>query len=124
SNISDNYFNFARRNEAVICFSEINLGESAVVFDKYSRKFGINASDRFLNMLNELASLERSSSVEIFPVSSQIIRKAARTVIEQHIYIVDAIQLETCKEAKCDKFCSADIELNTAAKKTGIATVL
>lgn len=73
SNIADTYFHLAQRGEAVICLSEINLGEAAVVFDKYSRKFGVDARDRFQTMLSELGSLERSSSVEIFPVSSHII---------------------------------------------------
>ncbi len=124
SDIADTFFHLAQRSEAVICISEINLGETTVVFDKYSRKFGINARDRFRAMLRELGSLERSSAVEIFPVTSQIIRNATKTVLEQHLYIVDAIQLETCKDAKSDKFCSADMELNAAAKKAGLVTVL
>jgi predicted nucleic acid-binding protein len=124
SAIADSYFHQARRGETVICLSEINLGEAAVVFDKYSRKTGIDARNRLKAMLSELGSLERSSSVEIYPVSSQIIRKAVEAVLEQHIYIVDAIQLETCIEAGTTVFCSADSELNAAAKKLGIETAL
>ncbi len=75
-------------------------------------------------MLSESAILERSSSVEIYPVSSQIIRKAVETVLEQHIYIVDAIQLETCIESGTTVFCSADRGLNAAARKLGIETAL
>ena len=75
-------------------------------------------------MLSELGSLERSSSVEIYPVSSQIIRKAVEAVLEQHIYIVDAIQLETCIEAGKAVFCSADEELNITARKLGMETTL
>ena len=124
SNLADRYFYKAQRGEAVICLSEINLGEAAVVFDKYSRKTGIDARNRLQTMLSELGSLERSSSVEIYPVSSQIIRKAVETVLEQHIYIVDAIQLETCIEAGTTVFCSADRGLNAAARKLGIETAL
>ncbi|HLH86539.1 MAG TPA: hypothetical protein VKU79_06735, partial [Thermoplasmataceae archaeon] len=40
SNLADSYFHQAQRGETVICLSEINLGEAAVVFDKYSRKTG------------------------------------------------------------------------------------
>ena len=36
--LTDNIFRQAQRGEAIICSSEINLGEAAVVFDKYSRK--------------------------------------------------------------------------------------
>ena len=124
STLADSYFHQARRGETVICLSEINLGEAAVVFDKYSRKTGIDARNRLQAMLSELGSLERSSSVEIYPVSSQIIRKAVEAVLEQHIYIVDAIQLETCIEAGTTVFCSADSELNAAARKLGIETAL
>ncbi len=124
SSIADTYFHLAQRGEAVICLSEINLGESAVVFDKYSRKLGIDARERLRTMLSELGLLERSSSVEIYPVGSHTIRKAARTVLEQHVYIVDAIQLETCIEAEAAVFCSADRGLNATARKLGIETKL
>ena len=124
STLADSYFHQARRGETVICLSEINLGEAAVVFDKYSRKTGIDARNRLQAMLSELGSLERSSSVEIYPVSSQIIRKAVEAVLEQHLYIVDAIQIETCIEAETTVFCSADRGLNAAARKLGIETAL
>ena len=124
SALADSYFHQARRGETVICLSEINLSEAAVVFGKYSRKTGIDPGKRLQAMLSELAILERSSSVEIYPVSSQIIRKAVETVLEQHIYIVDAIQLETCIEAGTTVFCSADMGLNAAARKLGIETAL
>ena len=124
STLADSYFHQAHRGETVICLSEINLGEAAAVFDKYSRKTGIDPIKRLQAMLSELAILERSSSVEIYPVSSQIIRKAVETVLEQHIYIVDAIQLETCIEAGTTVFCSADRVLNAAARKLGIETAL
>ena len=124
SNIADTYFHKAHRGEIVICLSEIHLGEAAVVFDKYSRRMGIDARSRLQTMLSELGLLERSSSVEIYPVSSHIIREAVKTVLEQHIYIVDAIQLETCIEAGKAVFCSADEELNTTARKLGMETTL
>ena len=124
SNLADRYFYKAQRGEAVICLSEINLGEAAVVFDQYSMKTGIDARKRLQAMLSELILLERSSSVEIYPVSSQIIRKAVETVLEQHMYIVDAIQLETFIEAGTAVFCSADRGLNAVARKLGIETAL
>ena len=78
SDIADYYFHQAHRGEAVICISEINLGEAAVVLDKYSRKIGIDAKSRIQTMLDELKDLERSSSIEIHPVSSRIIKKAIK----------------------------------------------
>ncbi|MCL4327126.1 MAG: type II toxin-antitoxin system VapC family toxin [Candidatus Thermoplasmatota archaeon] len=124
SEIADTYFRQAYRGQTVVCLSEINIGEAAVVFDKYSRKMGIDAMDRLQTMLSELGTLERSSSVEIYPVSSQVIRKAVKTVIEHHVYVVDAIQLETCIEAGSALFCSGDKELNSTARKLGIETAL
>lgn len=104
--------------------SEINLGEAAVVFHKYSKKMGIDAKSRLQTMLSELSLVDRLSSLEIYPVSSQIIRKAVQIVLEQYIYIVDAIQLETCIGAGRAVFCSADQGPNATAKKLGIETEL
>ena len=123
SDLADWYFHMAQRGETVICLSEINLGEAAAVFDTYSRRMRIDANVRLQTMLSELKGLERSSSVEIYPVSSYLIRKAIKTVLEQHIYIIDAIQLETCIEAHGAVFCSADKELNATAKRIGMETV-
>ena len=120
--IADAVFRQAQRGEAVICTSEINLGEAAVVFDKYSRKDGLDARDRLQTMLSELNTLERSSSFEIYPASSQIIRKSIEILLENHIYIVDAVQLQTCFEAEGTVFCTADRELKTVAEKIGLET--
>lgn len=124
SDIADSYFHLVQQGDAVICLSEINLGEVAVVFDKYSRKTGIDARARLQTMLSELIGLERSSSVEIHPVSSRIIQNAIKIVLEHHIYIVDAIHLETCIDTGSTVFCSADRELNATARKLGIETTL
>ena len=58
SDIAYNYLHQAHRGEAVICISEINLGEAAVV-DKYSRKIGIDAKSRIQTMMDELKDLPR-----------------------------------------------------------------
>ena len=124
SDIADNYFHQAHRGESVICISEINLGEATGVLNKYSRKIVIDAKSRIQTMMDELKDLERSSSIEIHPVSSRIIMKAIKIVLEQHIYIIDTIQLETSAKAGSTIFCSADMELNAIARKLGIATAL
>lgn len=119
---ADTIFHRAQRGEAVICSSEINLGEAAVVFDKYSRKFGLDARNRLQTMFSELNSLERSSAFEIYPVSSRIIRNSIGTLLEHHIYIVDAVQLQTCIEAEGTVFCTADRDLKAVAEKIGLET--
>ena len=73
-------------------------------------------------MLSELRSLERSSSFEIYPVNSQIIRKSIGILLEHHIYIVDAVQLQTCVEAEGTVFCTADRELKAVPEKIGLKT--
>lgn len=122
SDRADDYFRLAHRGETVICLSEINLGESATVLDKYSRKRHVNATTVFQTMLSELKVLERSSSVEIYPVTSELIRRSIRAVLQHHIYIVDALQIETSIEARAGLFLSADEELNDVARKVGIET--
>jgi len=106
----------------VICFSEINLGEAATVFDKYSRKTRIDAEAVLQTMLSELKVLERSSSLEIYPVTSELIKRSINTVLKHHIYIIDAIQIETSIEAQANLFLTADKELSSVVKKIGIKT--
>ncbi len=122
SDKADNYFRLAHRGEAVICFSEINLGEAATVFDKYSRKTRIDAEAVLQTMLSELKVLERSSSLEIYPVTSELIKRSINTVLKHHIYIIDAIQIETSIEAQANLFLTADKELSSVVKKIGIKT--
>ncbi|PSO07464.1 hypothetical protein B9Q04_10795 [Candidatus Marsarchaeota G2 archaeon BE_D] len=123
SHKADNYFRLAHRGEAVICFSEMNLGEAATVFDKYSRKTHIDAEALLKTMLSELKVLERFSSVEIYPVTGEVIKRSIKTVLEHHIYIIDALQIETSIEARANLFLTADEELNLVAKEMGIRTV-
>jgi len=122
SHKADNYFRLAHRGEAVICFSELNLGEAATVFDKYSRKTHIDAGTVLKTMLSELKVLERSSSAEIYPVTGELIKRSIKTVLKHHIYIIDALQIETSIEARANLFLTADRELNSVAKKIGIKT--
>ncbi len=122
SHKADNYFHLAHRGEAVICFSEMNLGEAATVFDKYSRKTHIDAKAVLKTMLSELKVLERSSSVEIYPVTSEVIKRSIKTVLKHRIYIIDALQIETSIEAHANLFLTADEELNSVAKEMGIRT--
>lgn len=122
--IADTCFHQDHRGEAVICMSEINLVEVAVVFDKYSRKIGIDAKSRLQTMLYELKDLERSSLIEIYPVDCKIVIRAIKIVPEQHVYIIDAIQLATASESHGTIFCTADKELSVTAMKLGMQTVL
>jgi predicted nucleic acid-binding protein len=122
SDKADTHFQLAHSGLAVICLRLI-LVEAAVVFDKHSRKAGIDAKNPFKAMVSELKDLERSSSVEIYPVNSYLIRKAIKTVLEHHVYLVDAIQIETCIEAHGNAFFSEDMKLSETAKKIGLETV-
>ena len=108
----------------IICIFEINLSEAAVVFDKYQRKFRLDSKNRFQTMMGELNMLERFSTVDIYPISIKIINNAIKMVLEQHVYIVDAIQLEASIEARVSLFCSTDKELNTIAMKIGLKTII
>jgi len=49
-----------------------------------------------LPQLIELNFLEISYVFEIYPVSSQIVRKSVPTLLEHHVSVADAVQLETC----------------------------
>ena len=42
--------------------------------------------------------------------------------MQEIVYIVDAVQLQTCVEAEGTVFCTADRELKAVAEKIGLKT--
>jgi len=86
SHKADNYFRLAHRGEAVICFSEMNLGEAATVFDKYSRKTHIDAEALLKTMLSELKVLESFPQWKYIQSQVRSSRGQIKTVLE-HQYL-------------------------------------
>ncbi len=111
TDVVDNYFERSYKNDVVLVFSHFNVGECAVVFDKYERKGLIDAKETFKTMINELYVLAKLGNLILVPVSYDIIKASIEYVFKFHIYIADAIQLASFKKENCDEFLTFDERL-------------
>ena len=115
--IVDELFDKAYKNEVILVTSQFNIGEAAVVFDKYERKININAKEVFKTMINELYVLAKLGNFTLVPISYDIISDAINLIFEHHIYVADAIQLASFKYEKCREFITFDKKLLEIYKK-------
>lgn len=115
-------FNKAEKGELSLVFSEWNLGEVAVVFDKYQRKGVMDARSAMTVFLNDISRLSKHEALELYPLDSSIINQALKHVLDYHVYIADAVQLETFYRTSADSFWTSDDALAKAAKEMGIET--
>ncbi len=123
SSIVDRVFEKAHRGDVVVVFSYWNIGEAAVVFDKYERKLGLEARKIFQTMLKELKMLCRARSAVIVDITPRTIREAVRLVFKYHIYIADALQVASAKKANTQKFLTGDRKLAEISEAEGLETI-
>jgi len=67
----DEIFERAEKGEEPVFFSTWNVGELAVVFDKYEREGLLEAKPVMLTFLNEVKRLGKARSAEVVPVSAR-----------------------------------------------------
>ena len=119
--VVDSHFEKCYDGDADLIISQWNIGEAAVVFDKYqNRKVIRNAKKSFELLYNEVSLLVKLGSFKIVPVMGEIIGSSIVLVFAHHIYIADAIQIETCKQAACQLFVTFDTKLDAIAEKEGL----
>lgn len=70
----DDLFEKAHRGLLTIVSLYWNVGEAAVVFDRYGEKLGLNAGDIFRTMLRELRMLCRARFAALVNVTPKTIR--------------------------------------------------
>lgn len=58
------------------------------------------------------------------PLGGKILRGSIAVVLRHHMYVVDALQIATCKYVRCETLYTADKELVEAAEAENIASVL
>jgi len=58
------------------------------------------------------------------PLGGKILRKPIAVVLRHHIYVVDALQIATCKYVRCETLYTADKKLAEAAVAENVASVL
>ncbi len=120
----DSLFDEAYRENAVIITSQWNIGEVAVVLDKYHRRGIIPDVKRVFGLLyNEMSTMVKMNSMHIIPVLGEMIANSLPLIFTHQIYIADALQIETCRYEGCDQFFTFDRKLNTIAVKEGLQIV-
>jgi predicted nucleic acid-binding protein len=124
STVIDKIFRDAYRGENIISFSYWNIGEAAVVFDKYERILKLNAKELLKNMIREIKTLRKLHRLKVIEISPTIIRNAIKLILRHHIYIADAIQVVSAKLLDNVTFVTSDKKLADIAKKEGLEILL
>jgi predicted nucleic acid-binding protein len=123
TDIVDELFQQAESKHSKLCFSIWNIGEVIGAFDKFARK---NKEDDLTNrigdFLNELRRLMRIGSIETIEIGLSLIFDSVKMIIKHKIYIADALQIVSCKQANCDEFFTGDRKLYTVAMEEGISS--
>ncbi len=107
-----------------IALSYWNIGEAAVVFDKYERLAGLDARQLLRRMLRELRTLTRLGGATLVGVSPRILRSAVAIVLRRHVYVADALQIVSAREAGGDVLVTGDKRLAEVAEAEGLHALL
>jgi len=90
------------------------------VFDKYERRFGLNAKKLLQSLLREMKTLTKLQRLIVVGVSPSILRKAVKLVLKYHTYIADTLQIASAIKSKSNKFVTGDRNLANIAKAEGL----
>ena len=124
SEVVDEVFSRAHAGEVTIVLSYWNVGEAAVVFDKYEKRVGLDAAGVLRTMLRELRMLARARSAILVGVTPRILRRAVVLVLKHHVYVADALQVASAKRAGARRFLTGDEELAEVAEAEGLEVTL
>jgi len=75
-------------------------------------------------MLREVRTLARLGSFVVVPLVGRVMRESIAVVLRHHVYVVDALQVASCKYVNCEAFYTADKELAEIAEAEDVASVL
>lgn len=126
SDLVDSIYGKAEAGDLRLTFSLWNIGEAIGVLDRYltrrliSRKeFATARSD----LISETLKLSRLDSLDVLPVTSEILSQSWTLITKHHIYEADALQISSGKEVDCSLFLTADNRLLEAAIAEGLNAV-
>jgi predicted nucleic acid-binding protein len=123
SSLADRIYTKAEAGEHSIVMSLWNVGEALGAFDSYCSRGLIN-EDAFLDaarrFLAESQKMIRLGSMQILPLSADILVESYILIVKHHIYQADALQIATCRTVKSELFISADRRLLKVAKDENI----
>ncbi|MEM2849667.1 MAG: type II toxin-antitoxin system VapC family toxin [Candidatus Bathyarchaeia archaeon] len=118
----DELYGESHAGRAKIGFSIWNIGEVAVVLDKYGKK-GIVKDGKtvFTKFIGETRLLVKLGQLRLVPISSKVVIEAVNYVFKHGIYIADAIQLTSAREF--DAFLTYDRRLAQVASAEGFKVI-
>ncbi|PUA31104.1 MAG: hypothetical protein B9J98_07655 [Candidatus Terraquivivens tikiterensis] len=115
----DELYREVHAGKTKLAFSVWNIGEVAVVLDKYEKR-GIvkNAKAIFEKFLGETRLLTKLGQLKLIPLNFRVLIQAIGYVFKHGIYIADAIQIASAKDF--EGFISYDRELARIASMEGL----
>jgi len=119
SSLLDRIYANAEAGEHRIATSLWNVGEVLGVLDTYrSRKLIDNRAfqESLVSFLAESLKMIRLGSMEIIPVTADLLTETYDLILKHHIYQADALQVAACRIANCKIFLSADSRLLEVAR--------
>ncbi len=116
----DEIFNRIDSGNIKLYLSIWNTGEVAGVFDRYDRRGNADYQRCIGTFFNDIERYLKSGSAEIINITPKFISDSIEILRKHHIYLADALQIETCKIIKADLFVTGDRELYNAAIKEGL----
>lgn len=120
---ADFLFDRASQGYLTLAFNLLNIGEVLGVFDQYLRRKWIdqgtlnNVTSKFID---ETLRLLRINQLVILPTLSSVQIDAWTFVLQNQLYIVDAIQIASSKRLEANYFSSGDKYVTTVAGGLGI----
>ncbi len=123
TDIVDSLFKEAENKSTVLCFSIWNIGEVIGVLDKNDRRRKIKFPKSVDNFVNELGRLDKSGSIKTVEITLPLIFDASRILLKYKLYMADALQIVSCKEANCSDFYTADKRVHEAAVSEGLNSI-
>jgi len=115
----DALYREAYRGRLKVGFSVWNIGEVAVVLDKYERRGVLrDAKAVFEKFIGETRLLLRLNQLKLVPLSHNLLISAVGYVFKHGIYIADAVQLASARGF--DAFLTYDRRLARLAEAEGL----
>ena len=126
SKVVDRVYNESEAGRLRVAFSIWNISEAIGVFDRY-RVRGLISEAEFKRARSDLVSeslkMSRLESLSILPMTSSALAASWSLVSRHHIYVADALQISSSKEARAEVFLGADRRLLEAASAEGLKAV-
>ena len=103
-----------------------NVGECLGAFDKRRQRRELDEgvfSRTLQNFFSETIDLAERGRLALTPVSAELLLECWKTILDEHIYQADALQLKTSQAEGCDFLLTADEGLAMAAGEVGLKAI-